>query len=287
MFQTIVIVILFIIIIYLILDKKNLKAEDVKSFLGKFCQKIKDVASLIYSRLKSCSAITKEHLKVKKEEVEQKRAESKARQNEFRRQKQEEAKIRQEEFIKQNHTDDGFIYKENTGEETKENNKMYESMSSRMKEDENIVFRAKIHWVIIIPYILLICAGVMFGIYGFLIALTLSIFTGFLKKLVTMLTTELYFTNKVIYGKKGFINTKDLSSPLDKIHHVSVESGLDGKLLGYGTIVIDSISGKYNFPLISKPEYFRNALLDAIEQYKEANMEKQAQRMAAAIKSAM
>ena len=58
MFQTIVIVILFIIIIYLILDKKNLKAEDVKSFLGKFCQKIKDVASLIYSRLKSCSAIT-------------------------------------------------------------------------------------------------------------------------------------------------------------------------------------------------------------------------------------
>ena len=138
-----------------------------------------------------------------------------------------------------------------------------------MKEDENIVCRAEIHWVIIIPYIILIAIGsYLGGKYGFVITLILSLFLGFAKKLITMFTTELYFTNRLIYGKVGFINTKDLSSPLDKIDHVSVESGLFGKLLGYGTIVIHSISGKYNFHFISHPEHFRDVLLDTIERYK-------------------
>lgn len=76
-----------------------------------------------------------------------------------------------------------------------------------MREDENIVCRAEIHWVIIIPYIILIAIGTYLGgKYGFLITLILSLFLGFAKKLVAMLTTELYFNN------------------LDKIDHVSVES---------------------------------------------------------------
>ena len=138
-----------------------------------------------------------------------------------------------------------------------------------MREDENIVCKAEIHWVIIIPYIILIAIGTYLGgKYGFLIALIVSLFLGFAKKLVAMLTTELYFTNKLIYGKVGFINTKDLTSPLDKIDHVSVESGLGGKLLEYGTIVVHSISGKYNFQFISHPEHFRDVLLDTIERYK-------------------
>ena len=138
-----------------------------------------------------------------------------------------------------------------------------------MREDEKIVCKAEIHWVIIIPYIILIAIGTYLGgKYGFLIALIVSLFLGFAKKLIAMLTTELYFTNKLIYGKVGFINTKDLSSPLDKIDHVSVESGLGGKLLGYGTIVVHSISGKYNFQFISHPEHFRDVLLDTIERYK-------------------
>ena len=146
---------------------------------------------------------------------------------------------------------------------------MHEGMSNNVRKDENIVFRAEIHWVIIIPYIILIAIGTYLGgKYGFLITLILSLFLGFAKKLVAMLTTELYFTNKVIYGKIGFINTKDLSSPLDKIDHVSVESGLGGKILGYGTVVVHSISGKYNFQFISQPARFRDALLDTIERYK-------------------
>ncbi|MBO4438598.1 MAG: PH domain-containing protein [Spirochaetaceae bacterium] len=138
-----------------------------------------------------------------------------------------------------------------------------------MREDKNIVCKAEIHWVIIIPYIILIAIGTYLGgKYGFLITLIISLFLGFAKKLIAMLTTELYFTNKLIYGKVGFINTKDLASPFDKIDHVSVESGLGGKLLGYGTIVVHSISGKYNFQFISHPEHFRDVLLDTIERYK-------------------
>ncbi|WP_312281764.1 PH domain-containing protein [Oscillibacter sp.] len=138
--------------------------------------------------------------------------------------------------------------------------------------DEEIVTQAKVHWACLIPHILLLF------VYG------LGIITG-APVLIRMFTTDMYITSKRLYGKVGLINTKTLDTPLNKVNTVSIESGLLGKILGYGTIHITSSSGSYEFKSIKSPEVFKAALLEEIDKFDEKRIKKQATEMAAAMKS--
>ena len=82
MFQTIAIVILLGIIIYLIFDKKGIKTDDVKAFLKNIGIKTKEKISVFFEKVKSCF----QKLRTRIEEFKQKRAESKRRQDELNKQ---------------------------------------------------------------------------------------------------------------------------------------------------------------------------------------------------------
>lgn len=143
-------------------------------------------------------------------------------------------------------------------------------ISRNLGKDEQVVLQAKVHWACLIPSIIL--SFVVIGI------------PGLISKLIKMATTELGFTNKNFIGKVGLINTKVLNSPLNKINNVSVESGLWGKIFGYGTVHVDTASGSYDFKYIARADNFRSNLLNAIDQYEQDKIKKSAQEMAAAIK---
>jgi uncharacterized membrane protein YdbT with pleckstrin-like domain len=98
-----------------------------------------------------------------------------------------------------------------------------------------------------------------------------------------MFTTQLVLTNKRIYGKVGLINTKTLDTPLGKVNNVSVESGLFGKIFGYGTINITNSSGVYSIKCVKSPDAFRNTLMSEIDKYDENRIKKQASEMANAL----
>lgn len=144
-------------------------------------------------------------------------------------------------------------------------------ISKNLGRDEQVVLQAKVHWACLIPSIIL--SLVIIGI------------PGLIGKLIKMATTELGFTNKNFIVKVGLINTKVLNSPLNKINNVSVESGLWGKIFGYGTIHVDTASGAYDFKFIARADNFRSNLLNAIEQYEQDKIKKQAQEMANAMKN--
>lgn len=136
--------------------------------------------------------------------------------------------------------------------------------------DEALVTQAKVHWACLIPHIIgILCVVGLFTIWG---------------AIVRMCTTELVITNKRLYGKVGLVHTKTLDTPLNKVNTVSVESGLGGKIFGYGTLHITSSSGSYLYKGIKSPAVFRNALLEEIERYDEERIKKQASEMAAAIR---
>ena len=118
-------------------------------------------------------------------------------------------------------------------------------ISRNLGKDEQVVLQAKVHWACLIPSIIL---------------------------------------SFVVIGKVGLINTKVLNSPLNKINNVSVESGLWGKIFGYGTVHVDTASGSYDFKYIARADNFRSNLLNAIDQYEQDKIKKSAQEMAAAIK---
>ena len=91
-------------------------------------------------------------------------------------------------------------------------------------------------------------------------------------------------TNKRVRGKTGLINTNELDSPLNKINGVQVKQGLLGKMFNYGTISITTASTVFHFDMISEPNDFKTILNNQIEIYDEERIEKQAKKMAEAMK---
>lgn len=144
-------------------------------------------------------------------------------------------------------------------------------ISKNLGRDEQVVLQAKVHWACLIPSIIL--SFILIGI------------PSLLGKIIRMITTELGFTNKNFIGKTGLINTKVLNSPLNKINNISVENGFWGKIFGYGTVHVDTASGSYDFKYIARADNFRTNLLNAIEQYEQDKIKKQAQEMANAMKN--
>ncbi len=152
-----------------------------------------------------------------------------------------------------------------------------------LSKDESVVTQAKVHWICLLPRMILTLLFIPLtaeSFFGFLILALIIV----APVLIRMLTTTLVLTNKRIYGKVGLINTKSLDTPLNKINTVSISSGLFGKIFGYGVIHITSSSGNYNYKGIQNPSVFRDAVMEEIERFDEAKIKKQAAEMAAAMK---
>lgn len=109
-------------------------------------------------------------------------------------------------------------------------------------------------------------------------------FIWIVKDLISFFTTRLIITNKRVNGKTGLINTNELDSPLNKINGVQVRQGLFGKIFNYGTISITTAATVFNFNYIDKPNEFKTILNNQIEKYDDDRIEKQAKKMAEAMK---
>ena len=146
-------------------------------------------------------------------------------------------------------------------------------LMDNLKKDEVMVSEGKVHWAI------LIIPGLFTLMYG--IGLIWLI-----PRIVKILTTELSLSNKRLVGKYGLINTKAMDSPLNKINSVSVESGLFGKIFGYGTINVNTASTIYTFKFVKGASNFKNVISNEMDNYEEAKIQQQAKSMAAAMKDA-
>lgn len=80
MFQIIIIIVLIGIIIYLILDKKNVKFDDVKSLIKSLNNSIKEKSKNLFNKFKDFSNITIEKMKINQEKRKQQKAEQKLKQ---------------------------------------------------------------------------------------------------------------------------------------------------------------------------------------------------------------
>ncbi len=110
-------------------------------------------------------------------------------------------------------------------------------------------------------------------------------FVWMVRDIIWFLTTKLTITSKRVTGKRGFVNTNQLDSPLNKINGVQVRQGLFGQLFNYGTISITTASTVFSYAYIDHPNDFRNALNNQIEAFDEARIEQQAKKLAEAVKS--
>jgi uncharacterized membrane protein YdbT with pleckstrin-like domain len=139
---------------------------------------------------------------------------------------------------------------------------------------EQIVYRARLHWIIFGTPIVVVLLGVALAIVlrlyqpeywyagaalagvGLLLAISPAI---------RYTSSEFAVTDKRVLAKHGFIQRDSIETLLSKIEAIEVDQGIIGRLFGYGSVGITGTGGtQESFPLISHPLEFRRQIQSQI-----------------------
>jgi uncharacterized membrane protein YdbT with pleckstrin-like domain len=139
---------------------------------------------------------------------------------------------------------------------------------------EQIVYRARLHWIIFGTAIVVVLLGLALAIVlrlyqleywyagaalagvGLLLAISPSI---------RYTSSEFAVTDKRVLAKHGFIQRDSIETLLSKIEAIEVDQGIIGRLFGYGSVGITGTGGtQESFPLISHPLEFRRQIQSQI-----------------------
>jgi uncharacterized membrane protein YdbT with pleckstrin-like domain len=134
---------------------------------------------------------------------------------------------------------------------------------------EQVIYRAKLHWIVFLLPIILGVVGVVLQFPGLtnsdmqavgcggVILLLLAALSG-VSAAISYTTSEFAVTSKRVLVKVGFIRRHSLELLLTKVEGVGVDQGILGRILGYGTIVVTGTGGTNEpFKNIADPLEFR------------------------------
>jgi len=144
---------------------------------------------------------------------------------------------------------------------------------------ETIVYRARYHWIYYRTALALFLVSAVFGLWWWLgsrlgSASTSSVFgnlallflgaavASFLVRRVVNAADEFVVTNRRVLKKIGLFAREAEHAPIEKIQDITIDQGVTARLLGYGTVALETASerGRIVFPDIARPEAFRNAI---------------------------
>jgi membrane protein YdbS with pleckstrin-like domain len=152
-------------------------------------------------------------------------------------------------------------------------------LDDHLLDGEHIVYRARLHWTIFITPIIVVLLGVALGIvlwtyepaYWFLGAILAGI--GLLLAigpLINYTSSDFAVTNKRVLSKTGFIERESDETLLSKVEAVSVDQGVLGRVLGFGTVTITGSGGtEDSFPRISDPLELRRQIQSQVVAFEE------------------
>jgi membrane protein YdbS with pleckstrin-like domain len=143
---------------------------------------------------------------------------------------------------------------------------------------ETILYRARYHWIIYRFTIVLLILAAALGVaalyatksqagdevgrpIGILAAafVVLALLAYLVRRFRASLD-EFVVTNRRVIRKVGFYAREIQQAPLEKVQDITVEQGAFGRMLGYGTVIVETASekGMLVFPSIASPDGFRN-----------------------------
>jgi membrane protein YdbS with pleckstrin-like domain len=139
---------------------------------------------------------------------------------------------------------------------------------------EQIVYRARLHWIIFGTAITVVLLGVALAIvlrlyqpeYWYLGAALSGL--GLLLAIppaVRYTSSEFAVTDKRVLAKHGFIQRDSIETLLSKVEAIEVDQGVTGRMFGYGSVSITGTGGtQESFPMISHPLEFRRQIQSQI-----------------------
>jgi uncharacterized membrane protein YdbT with pleckstrin-like domain len=147
-------------------------------------------------------------------------------------------------------------------------------IEKNLMQGEQIIYHAKLHWIVFASPIFLIVIGWIFvfymhsdapaarGIFSsfFLVGIVLGV-----SRFITYKSSEFAVTNKRVLIKVGFVRRHSLELLLQKVEGIGVDQGIVGRIFGYGTIIVTGTGGtKEPFKNIKNPLEFRKQVQRSI-----------------------
>jgi uncharacterized membrane protein YdbT with pleckstrin-like domain len=151
-------------------------------------------------------------------------------------------------------------------------------IENNLTPNEQVVYKAKVHWFIFVPGIILCLCALAFVrekqieagmeieevIRGGLFLLGLL---SLLKAFIAKISTELAVTSKRVIAKSGLIGRKTVELSHNKVESFNVDQSILGRIFGYGVVTVNGTGGgKTPFSNIAYPLEFRREAMEAIEQ---------------------
>lgn len=135
-------------------------------------------------------------------------------------------------------------------------------IEKNLMEGERIIAKASLHWSIFLGPVVLSLIIALIAVNGaswLLIIALLCIIGAYLN----FSSAEFGVTNRRVIAKWGVISRHSVEMNLDKVEGVSVNEGIIGSKLGYGTVIVNGTGGSHEaFPNIANPLAFRKQILE-------------------------
>ena len=155
--------------------------------------------------------------------------------------------------------------------------------------DERVLFKTKVNWSVYMPGITMAALSAV-SFFWFVISLissesevggghiclmflavvfaVLSVWF-FIKGYILTRTTEVAVTTRRLIGKTGVLSRRTFEIQHDRVESVVLNQGLGDRAFGAGTVIITGSGGtSARFKAIDRPQAFRRAALEAIDQSK-------------------
>jgi uncharacterized membrane protein YdbT with pleckstrin-like domain len=149
-------------------------------------------------------------------------------------------------------------------------------VESTLVPGERIMYRAHLHWTTflggVLLFALLATVGILFVVreesqFAGIIIFVLGVLP-LAAAYIRYRTSEFAVTDKRVLIKTGLVRRHTLETLLNKVENISVEQGLLGRVLNYGTIQVTGTgSTKETFSNISAPLEFRKQVQGATLKY--------------------
>ena len=149
-------------------------------------------------------------------------------------------------------------------------------VEQNLMPSEEIVYKAKIHWIIYLSGIISTALGIFLIVsYGNLESNGLAVLGTFIffygiysliKAFFYKISTELVVTTKRVFAKFGFIKRDTIELNHTKVESLLVQQGFIQRLLNAGTIILQGTGGgKTPIPNIDNPLEFRKNAMEIID----------------------
>jgi uncharacterized membrane protein YdbT with pleckstrin-like domain len=136
-------------------------------------------------------------------------------------------------------------------------------VDSSLLPDEQIVYKATLHWTIFWQCWLIILIGIASLIFQPIVG-GLIIFVGLLvglRKFIEYKTSEFAVTTKRVIIKVGVFRRRTLELLLRQVEAISVDQTVLGRMLGFGSVTLTGTGGvREVFHNISSPLEFRRQI---------------------------